>query len=118
MKFAGKLPEGLTVVSRVLIEKPAEMHVAVCLFNTGKTVVNYDSGETEPVAHIRHAEVILDPEDRALIERIFLRAQSRRGGQQVLPMDLEDDVREAFRGLSIDLATGEVRGLDEDGEQA
>jgi hypothetical protein len=115
-KLASTLPDGhgLEAVRRQLLEEPRHQHVAIALLNCSKEVVDHEKGSREPVASIRTIEVV-HPDDRALTHKILTRGRDKRLGSTVLPLDLEDDVAEAFQGRSEDVATdltGDTAHLD------
>lgn len=116
-KLASSLPDGhgLDAVRRQLLEEPRHRHVAVVLVNCAKEVVDHEKGSREPVAAIRTIEVV-HPDDIDLAHRVLTRGRDRRLGSTVLPLDLEDDVADTFRGRSEDVTTdlaGSTKSLDE-----
>lgn len=115
-KLASTLPDGhgLKAVRRQLLEQPHHHHVTIALVNCSKEVVDHEKGSREPVASIRTIEVV-HPDDRALTHKILTRGRDKRLGSTVLPLDLEDDVADAFQGRSEDVATdlaGDTAHLD------
>jgi hypothetical protein len=115
-KLASTLPKGdangLQAIARDLIDEPHRVHVVLALVDCKKTTVDNDSGEIEPTVRIRRIEAIRG-EDLALAQKMLRRALELRTGKTVLPFDLEEDVRNAFR--RIDPRTGEII-RDDDGE--
>jgi hypothetical protein len=108
ISLSGALPRGdangLGVIVKSLIREPEKIHALVVLVDTTKLVTHVDTGETIPVLRIRRAEVIRD-DDLKEAERLVRRAWEQRNGDQVLPIELEQDVTDIFK--SIDLSVTE-----------
>lgn len=108
-KLGGALPRGnkngLPVIAEALVHHPHRYHVALVVLDCKKVTHDNDTGEVEATARIRRIEVI-DRADLATAEKLMRRALERRTGETVLPLDLEDDLMTAFRG--VDPLTGKV----------
>lgn len=108
-KLSAALPggdgNGLTAIARTLVESPHTVHVVIGLVDCKSTSVDHDTGETVPTARIRRVEVVHGV-DMDTAQQIMRRALEQRTGQTVLPLDLENDLREAFG--NVDPATGEI----------
>lgn len=98
--LSGKLPKGegngLVGISRDLIDRPEEVHVAIVLLDCAKITTDVDNGDVTPTARIRRIEAVRDPEDKARLRVLLRREFERRTGKTVLPYDLEEDLRAAF----------------------
>lgn len=107
-KLSSKLPDGeangLSALSRQLIDEPHRIHIVVALVDCKSITTDHDSGDIIPTARIRRIEPIAG--DREIIAKIMRRAMEERTGKTVLPFDLEEDMRAAFDG--IDPNTGEI----------
>lgn len=105
---SGSLPKGdangLGPIVRTLIDEPHRFHVVLAIVDCKSVTTNNDSGEIIPTARIRRIEVVL-PDDLHAGEQLMRRALEKRSGRTVLPLDLEDDMRLAFK--QIDPRTGE-----------
>lgn len=116
-KLSGKLPEGsangLDRISSELVDQPHKIHVVLALVDCKSLATNVDSGEVVPTARIRRVEVVVR-DDIGLVDQIMRRALERRTGKQVLPIELEDELRAAFDG--VDPHTGEVLNRTDDEE--
>lgn len=116
-KLASQLPRGdgngLDAIARQLVEDPHALRAVVALIDCRKITTDNDTGEVEPTARIRRVEVIVG-EDLALAEKVMRRALEKRLGETVLPIELEDEIADAFR--DVNPQTGEVRG-DEKGRR-
>ena len=114
-KLASALPKGdgngLDSIARQLVEQPHDMHVVIALVDCKKTTTDNDSGEVDPTARIRRVEVI-DAADLGTAEKLMRRALEKRTGTTVLPLDIEDEIAEAF--ANVDLTTGEIKDIGDD----
>ena len=112
--ISGALPKGdangLGPIVRDLIDHPHRYHVVMAILDSKKITTDNDSGEVIPTARIRRIEAVL-PADLAVAEQLMRRALEKRSGRQMLPIDLEDEMRLAFK--QIDPRTGEKTGEDE-----
>lgn len=108
-RLASGLPKGdgngLNILAPKLLNSPSRIHVVLMLVDCKSFRTDVDSGDIEPTARIRRAEVIL-PEDRGLAHNMLQRALDKRLGKEVLPYDMEQDIRAAFEG--VDPSTGEI----------
>lgn len=108
-KLSNSLPKGeangLDAIARALVDEPHRVHVVIALVDCKKVTTDHDSGDIEPTARVRRIEAVL-PLDHERAEMMLRRTLDRRLGKQVLPFDLEEDLKAAFNG--IDTATGEL----------
>lgn len=105
------------VIRRVL-DDPARLRVGIVIFNVKKIETDVDTGDVRGHAAVHRIEAILDDTqgDASALERLLMRAYERRNGETVLDSDLEQDVREAFDGISIiDMEVEEKRRQDPNG---
>jgi hypothetical protein len=107
-KMGAALPrgdaDGLSCIAHDLVHDPTRLRVVLCIVDTKKVTTDFDSGDVIPVARIRRVEVVR-PEDLAAAEQLMRRALEGRSGGTVLPLELEDEMREAF--ATVDPETGE-----------
>jgi hypothetical protein len=105
IKLSGKLPggdkNGLAKIAGALVKDPHKVHALLVLVDNQKTVVDNDTGDSIPTVRIRSIEAILK-QDYAQAERLLRRAMEQRTGQTVLDMDLEDEIADAFRGVTFE----------------
>jgi len=108
-KLAAGLPDpeknGLSMIARALVDRPHHVHVVIALIDCKKTMLDHDSGSLEPTARIRRIEVVR-PEDHQAAEHVMRHALEERTGQDELPFDVAEEIREAFAG--VDPRTGEL----------
>lgn len=112
IKLAGKLPptnelNGLAEAAESFVKDEDDLHVAIVVLGTKQITRDVETGETTPTAVIRRIEPITDLEDRERLGHIATRAFERRTGKAVLPLDIEDELRDIFSGS---------RTTDSDGE--
>lgn len=104
--LSGNLPagdaNGLTTIIRELIDEPKRLHAIIAIVDCRKVTTDSDSGEVIPTVRIRRVEAIRLPADLGAAEQLMRRALERRSGQTVLPLDLEDEMRRAFDGITED----------------
>lgn len=106
--ISGSLPKGdangMGPAVRGLIEEPHRFQVIMAIIDCAKVTTDNDTGEVIPTARIRRVEVMLR-DDLPVAEQLMRRALEKRSGRSVLPIDLEDEMRMAFK--QIDPRTGE-----------
>jgi hypothetical protein len=117
-KLASKLPEGghgLSAIAHHLVRTPHDRHVVIGVVDCVTTTTDNDSGAVEPTARFRRLEVVADADDLEVSEQLLRRALDQRLGSTVLPLVIEDDIRDAFVDAigRLDPAEGL---LDADGE--
>lgn len=100
MKLAGALPKGqangLALLDHVVNQDPETRHVVIAILSTKKLTTDIDSGDVEAAMRIDRVERIL-PADAETAEKMLRRSLEKRSGMTVLPIDIEDDISEAFR---------------------
>lgn len=100
-RLGGSLPKsvemnGLADIAGQMVGNPDDVYVAVVVLSTKKITTEIDTGNVVPTAAIRRIEPILDDTDRRRLGQIVTRAFERRTGKTVLPLDMEDEMREIF----------------------
>lgn len=99
VKLAGTLPDGerngLTQITADLVTAPTQLHVVVAVVDCKRITTDLDTGDVVPTARVRRVEVVLDA-DKPAVLRLLRRSHEERTGQAVLPLDLEDELREAL----------------------
>jgi len=100
-KMAGALPKGdrtngLQHMAAELVAEPWDIRVAVIFYDVSKVTRDMDSGETVPTIRIRRIEPVDEPGDGNRLRQVLRRAWERRLGEDVLPIDLEDELNAAF----------------------
>jgi len=105
IKLASALPKGdangLGPLVLDLVQHPDRFKVVLAIVDCKTITTNADTGEVVPTARIRRVEAIL-PGDLPAARRLMERALEKRTGRVTLPLGLEDDLREAFDGVTED----------------
>lgn len=117
-KFSGSLPKGdlngLTALSNQLLRNPKGTHIIVGVIDVKTITTDVDTSDQIATVRFRRVEAI-DPADADHAVRMMQRAAERRTGAAMLPMEMEDELRELMDAL--DFETGELFS-DGDGPQA
>jgi hypothetical protein len=88
--------DGLTYHAPAFVNEPSELRLILALVDTRQIVRDVLDGEQTAIVRIRRIEVVADVEDRREVQRIMLRANERRKGGTVLPLDMEAEIESAF----------------------
>jgi hypothetical protein len=101
VKITSGLPDGdangLVAVQGALVGDPHQKHVVIALMDCKSTTTDNDTGDVTPTARVRRIEVVAkESEDGKRLIQLMRRAYEARTGKAVLPLDLEDDLREVF----------------------
>jgi DNA segregation ATPase FtsK/SpoIIIE-like protein len=113
-KFTGRLPDGdsngLHVLAQRLIEQPGEHHVIIAVVKTKTITTDTETGDEEATVRFVRLEAVLPDaatDDLETAERLMHRAALRRhGGQQSLPIEVEDEISALFKGVDREWAAG------------
>ena len=73
----------------------------VAVIDCAATTTDHRKHARKPKIGIRRIEIVL-PDDRATMARILARALEHRTGRTVLPIDLEDQIKQAFGFVNPD----------------
>jgi hypothetical protein len=114
-KFSGTLPKGdlngLTALSNQLLKNPKGTHIIVGVIDVKTITTDVDTADQIATVRFRRVEAI-DPADADHAVRMMQRAAERRTGAAMLPMEMEDELKELMAAL--DLNTGELFDYDPD----
>ena len=104
IKLSSKLPggdgNGLAKIAGELVKSPQKLHVLVALVDSSRTVTDHDTGDSVPVVRVRRVEVVLK-KDLPQAEQLLRRALEARTGETVLPLELEDEISQAFSQIDL-----------------
>ncbi|MFP5360761.1 MAG: hypothetical protein ACLGHM_09730 [Actinomycetes bacterium] len=113
MKMSGALPKenrnGLAARGSIMLGDPQSLHVAIVIFRTSRILEDVETGEREPTVRIVRVEPVL-PQDAMQAEKLLRRALEHREGVATLPIEIEDEIAEAFREAAFDRTSGEMFG--------
>ena len=105
IKLASALPKGdsngLGPIVLDLVQQPHRFKVVLAIVDCKSVTTNADTGETVPTARIRRIEAVLDG-DLKSARRLMERAMEKRTGRPMLPLGLEEELAEAFEGVTED----------------
>jgi hypothetical protein len=108
-KFSGSLPKGdlngLTALSNQLLRNPKGTHIIVGVIDVKTITTDVDTSDQIATVRFRRVEAI-DPADADHAVRMMQRAAERRTGAAMLPIEMEDELRELMDAL--DFETGEL----------
>lgn len=103
--IGGTLPvgdnDGLTAIASDLIEQPERLRVMLAVIDVAKITTKTDDGGMTATVRIRRIEQVM-PADLRQAEKLMRRALERRTGRDVLPMELENEIEEAFTDADPD----------------
>lgn len=101
MKIKGTLPkgdaDGITAIESVALKKQKPI-VALVILEPAKIDQDLHTQEKELTVGIRRIEAVL-PEDVEAVTRFIQRSFESRTGESTLPIELENDVKEALKGV-------------------
>jgi hypothetical protein len=92
---------GFYVIARELIADQKKFRVFIAIADCRRVTTDSDTGEEIATLRIRRAEVVLT-EDMPAAEKLIRRALEHRLGQTTLPLDLEDEIEQAFREMAAE----------------
>jgi hypothetical protein len=117
--LGGNLPRGdangLSAMAGDLIREPDRKRVILAIVDNPKTVVNNITGDRVATVRMLRIEAVL-PGDLGTAEKLMRRALEKRTGATVLPLDLEEELTEAF--AEFDPAAEDEAGEEPGGEEA
>lgn len=103
--LGGNLPRGdangLSAMAADLIREPERKRIILAIVDNPKTVINNVTGDRVATVRICRIEAVLG-DDLGAAEQLLRRALERRTGLTVLPLDLEDELAEAFAEFDPD----------------
>lgn len=108
-KFSSTLPKGeangLTSIHNQLLANPKGTHLIVGVVDVKTITTDVDTGDQVATVRFRRVEPIA-PQDADEAVRLMQRGTERRTGATMLPIEIEDELRELMANL--DFSTGEL----------
>lgn len=89
---------GLAQIARELIDDPKRYRAIVAIVDCKRVAFDNDTGAEVATIRVRRAEVVLRA-DLPAAEQLIRRALEFRTGQATLPLELEDEIEQAFRDM-------------------
>lgn len=116
-KLGSSLPKGdangLEALNQPLISNPESAFIIVAVIDCKRITTDIDTDDAEATARILRIEAVA-PGDKETTSDILARAHEHRTGKTVLPLEIDDALRNV---RSVDFGTGEIHeGDDEDGD--
>jgi hypothetical protein len=115
--LGGNLPRGdangLSALAADLIREPEHKRVIIAIIDNPKTIVHNVTGDRVATVRILRIEAVL-PADLPAAEKLIRRALEKRTGQTVLPLELEDELSDAFAEFDPADPDGEAEEGDGD----
>ena len=109
-KFSSSLPKGdmngLTALSNALIANPKGVHIIVGVIDVKTVTTDVDTGDQVATVRFRRVEAI-ETEDADTAVRLMQRGTERRTGATMLPIEVEDELKDLLAHL-VDPVTGEL----------
>lgn len=100
--------DGLAAVARLALRAPRRRQMAIVICDCSQITVDTETQAQEATIRVIRLEKIA-PDDVPEAERLYLRAIEAREGRQMLPLDLQVRLEEAFgKNYRIDTETGEI----------
>lgn len=100
--------DGLSAVARLALRSPRRRQMAIVICDCSQITVDTETQAKEATIRVIRLEKIA-PDDVKEAERLYLRAIEAREGRQMLTLDLQVMLEEAFgKDYRIDPETGEI----------
>lgn len=84
------------------VNSPARPRAVMAILDVKSIVEDVDTGEVDPLLRILRIEAVR-PEDASTAEQLMRRAIEARSGMTTLLIELEDEIRAAFRDAEDDI---------------
>jgi hypothetical protein len=78
---------------------PKKLRAVIGIVDCRRVGIDSDTGEEVATVRWRRVEVLLN-DDLGQAEKLVRRALEARSGQTTLPLELEDDIRQAFKDMT------------------
>jgi hypothetical protein len=97
----GLAPLAGELVAEGAHRRPKRYRAVLGIIDTKRVGIDSDTGDEVATVRFRRVEVVLGS-DLAEAEKLIRRALEFRTGQATLPLELEDELEQAFREIVID----------------
>lgn len=95
---------------------PGRAWAVLGIVDCRRVAVDADSGDEVATVRFRRVEVLL-PEDLPAAEKLIRRALEHRSGATTLPLELEDEIRQAFADMTPDDQDDDEDQEDDDDDE-
>jgi len=108
IKKQGLMPSGdengLLDIAPLLVAEgahrsPKQLRAVLGIVDAKRVNIESDTGEEVATVRFRRIEVLLG-DDLGAAEKLIRRALEARSGQTTLPLELEDDIQQAFKDMT------------------
>ncbi len=89
---------GLYAIAADLISDRKRFRAVIAIVDCRRVNIDSDTGEETATIRMRRVEVVL-PGDLAAAEKLMRRSLEKRTGATTLPLELEEEIEQAFRDL-------------------
>ena len=95
---------GLAPIAGNLVDEgagrsPRRLYAALVVIDCKRVAIDADSGEELATVRVRRIELLL-PGDLPAAEKLLRRSLEHRSGATTLPLDMEDEIRDAFEAMT------------------
>jgi hypothetical protein len=97
----GLAPLAGELVAEGAHRRPKRYRAVLGIIDTKRVGIDSDTGDEVATVRFRRVEVVL-PSDLPEAEKLIRRALEFRTGQATLPLELEDELEQAFREMTVD----------------
>ena len=112
LSVSGKLPNGdraagLLAQLAELLDDPKKVRVGIVFYDVASIKTTPETGDRVPTVRLRAFEPITPNDDADEMRNLLVRSVARRTGQEVLPLDLERELKSIFSSGESDDGPGE-----------
>ena len=106
---------GLDAVRRASSRSHTRQHVVIGIVGAKPVTTDYEKGSKGRPSASARSEAVTITDDLPMVQKLLIRATDKREGKFVLPIEVEDDLADAFKIRSEDIdtditATGQLDG--------
>lgn len=96
----GLAPIAHELANQATGRQPKQLYAVVAIVDCARIAVDTDTGTEVVTPRFRRVELLLAG-DLSAAEKLIRRSLEHRSGRTTLPLDLEDEIRQAFTGISL-----------------
>ncbi|MCL2582949.1 MAG: hypothetical protein FWE35_10875 [Streptosporangiales bacterium] len=93
--------------------RPARLWAVLGIVDCRRVSVDADTGEEMATVRFRRVELLL-PDDLPTAEKLIRRALEHRSGATTLPLEMEDEIRQAFADMTDDATDDEDQDQEDE----
>lgn len=111
----GLAPVAAQLADEATGRAPKQLRAVLGIVDCRRVAVDADTGDEVATVRFRRVELLL-PGDLPEAEKLIRRALEARSGQTTLPLELEDEIRQAFADMAPDDEDDGDGAFDADGD--